>query len=48
MLHNRNQNRVFEHIGMVACVKAVAITEHCAMVTRLLGFAKPPANWHRM
>ena len=31
MLQNGNQHRVFEHIGMVARVKGVAVTEHRAL-----------------
>ena len=33
ILQGGNQNRVLEHIGMVACVECVAITEHARMVT---------------
>ena len=40
VLQSGNQNGVLEHIGMVARVEGVAVTEHVAMVTiagRLLG-----------
>ena len=33
MLNGRNQRQVFEHIGMVAGMKGVAVTEHGGMVT---------------
>ena len=33
VLQSGNQHRVLEHIGMVACVECVAITEHARMVT---------------
>jgi hypothetical protein len=31
--HGGEQGDVFEHIGMVACVKSVSVTEHPLMVT---------------
>ena len=33
MAHKRNQHRVFEHVGVVAGMEGVAITEHGKMVT---------------
>src|SRR5690349_9133299 len=33
MPHHGYHHRVLEHIGMVACVEGVAVTEHPAMVT---------------
>ena len=33
VLQGGNQHRVFEHIGVVACVECVAITKHGPMVT---------------
>ena len=33
VLQGGDQDRVLEHIGMVACVEGVAITEHGSMVT---------------
>jgi hypothetical protein len=36
VLQSGNQDRVFEHIGMVARVKGMAITEHGAMVTSIV------------
>jgi large subunit ribosomal protein L13 len=33
MLEDGNQYRVLEHVGMVACVISVAVTEHAPMVT---------------
>jgi hypothetical protein len=32
MAQNGNQNGVFEHIGMVAGVKSVAVTEHAGNI----------------
>jgi hypothetical protein len=32
MAQNGNQNGVFKHIGMVASVKSVAVTEHAGNI----------------
>ena len=34
VLHGGNQHRVLEHIGVVACMEGVAVTEHAPMVTK--------------
>jgi hypothetical protein len=34
MLERGNQRRVFEHVGVVAGMEGVAVTEHAGMVTR--------------
>ncbi|MNV82426.1 hypothetical protein D3C71_1761600 [compost metagenome] len=33
VLQGGNQHRVLEHVGVVACMEGVAVTEHAPMVT---------------